>query len=129
MAADRTRAWILVQADPPQGVPAKLRKLDRLTDDLVVIRADLVAESPDFPYNIIVPVDAESEDVLAETARKVEDLSGVSKAVVVKVKKHSPTPPHDAHGYVTKKERDKGKDKELKPGRQKSESPGANPWG
>ena len=57
----RVRAWVLVQAHPVQGVSARLRNLDRQEDDLVVIRADVVAGSSDLPYNIVVPVDAVSD--------------------------------------------------------------------
>jgi hypothetical protein len=121
---------VLVQAAPVKGVSARLRKLDRKEDELVVIRADVVAGSSDLPYNIVVPVDAESEAVLSRVLGEIKDVSGVSDAVALKVLEHQhhPTPPHDAHGYVTDQEAKKGKDRKVKPGRQGA-SPGYNAWG
>ncbi len=127
---ERVRAWVLVRAAPVQGVSARLRNLDRKEDDLVVIRADVVAGSSDLPYNIVVPVDAESEAVLSGVVDDIKADSGVSDAVVLKVLEHHPDPPHDASGYVTQREFDRGREDKRpdKVGRQGA-SPGANPFG
>jgi hypothetical protein len=124
---ERVRAWVLVQAAPVQGVSARLRNLDRKEEDLVVIRADVVTGSSDLPYNIVVPVDAESEAVLSRVVGEIKDVSGVSDAVALKVLEHHPDPPHDAHGYVTAQEAGAGREP-IPPGRQGA-SPGANPFG
>jgi enoyl-[acyl-carrier-protein] reductase (NADH) len=118
----------LVQASPVQGVSAKLRNLDKKENDLVVVRADVVAVSSDLPYNIVVPVDVESEAVLSRVVDEIKAISGVIDAVVLKVLEHHPKPPHDGYGYVTDQEVKAGKDKKVKPGRQGA-SPGANPFG
>lgn len=124
----RVRAWVLVRAARAQEVTARLRNLDRGGDDFVVIRADVVAESPDFPYNIIVPVDAESEEVLSDAVDEIRGQSGVSEAIKVGVLEHHPYPPHDASGYITHHEAQVGERKPERVGRQEA-SPGFNPWG
>ncbi len=126
--SDRVRAWVLVRAEPVQGVSAKLRNLDKKEDDLVVVRADVVAGSPDLPYNIVVPVDAESDEVLSRVVDDINRIGGVKHAVALRVMKHHPDPPHDGYGYVTEQEAKAGKDPDVKPGRQGA-SPGANPFG
>ena len=125
----RVRAWVLVQADEAQEVADRIRDLDpRKGDEFVVIRADVV-EGPDgYPYNIIVPVDAKNKGKLADVVGMIRAVDGVSEVVGLKVKKHHPDPPHDAHGYVTDEEAGAGRDKTIKPGRQGA-SPGANPFG
>lgn len=125
---ERVRAWVLVRAEPVQGVSAKLRNLDKKKNDLVVIRADVVAGSSDVPYNIVVPVDVESDDVLSSIVDDINKLSGVKYAVALKVLDHHPEVPHDGYGYVTDQEAKDGKDPEVKAGRQGA-SPGANPFG
>lgn len=125
---ERVRAWVLVRAEPVQGVSAKLRNLDKKKDELVVVRADVVAGSSDLPYNIVVPVDAESDDVLSSVVDDINKLGGVKYAVALKVLEHHPDPPHDGYGYVTDQEAKAGKDPKVKPGRQGA-SPGANPFG
>jgi len=117
----------LVRAESAQEVAQALYKeLGHAGDDsFVVVRADVV----DYSYNIIIPVDAESEDVLYEVDDVIKGHPGVSETVVVKVENPVPYPPHDAHGYVTEHEWEVGRDKEIEIGRQEGESPGANPFG
>ena len=123
----RVRAWVLVRAESAQEVAQALYKeLGHAGgDSFVVVRADAV----DYSYNIIIPVDAESEDVLYEVDNVIKGHAGVSETVVVKVENPVPYPPHDAHGYITEREWEAGKDKTIEPGRQLSASPGANPFG
>lgn len=124
----RVRAWVLVRAEAETGMAARLRNLDQGKDDLVVIRADVVAEPPEFPYNIVVPVDAESEAVLEGVVKDIGGLRNVSDAVALKVVVHDPDPPHEASGYITPGEAVRAVRKPKKVGRQ-DESPGYNPWG
>lgn len=124
----RVRAWVLVRAAPPHKVTARLRNLDRGGDDFVLIRADVVAESPDFPYNVLVPVDAESEAVLSNVVKEIMGVGGVSEALSLRVLEHHPFPPHDASGYITHHEAQVGERKPERVGRQEG-SPGFNPWG
>jgi len=121
----RVRAWVLVRAAPVQGVSAKLRNLDKKKDDLVVIRADVVAEPSDFPYNIVVPVDAESDAVLQTVVNNIRGLQNVSDAVALKVLAHDPTPPHKASGFIHPREAPDEPEKHFR----QDKSPGFNPWG
>jgi len=121
----RVRAWVLVKAEPAQEVAQGLyNELGHEGDDqFVVVRADVV----DFDYNIIVPVDAESEDVLSYVVEQIQGVDGVNETVIVRVKEHVPYPPHDAHGYITAQEAEAGQEP-IEPGRQGA-SPGANAFG
>ena len=121
----RVRAWVLIRATPVQGVSTRLRNLDKKEDDLVMIRADVLTDSP---YNIIVPVDAASETVLSSVVGDIRAINAVTEAVVLKVRQHDPDPPHDASGYITDQEADRGERKPKLAGRQ-DRSPGFNPWG
>ncbi len=122
----RTRAWVLVKADQAQDVAEELYdELGHIGDDsFVVVRADVVVE---FDYNIVIPVDAESQDMLDKVHGMIKDRSGVEETVIVKVDMHFPDPPHDAHGYITEEEAEAGREP-IKAGRQGA-SPGANPHG
>jgi len=121
----RVRAWVLVEAEPAQEVAEGLyNALGHEGDDqFVVVRADVV----DFDYNIIVPVDAESEDVLSDVVEQIRGMDGVNETVIVRVKEHVPYPPHDAHGYITAQEAEAGQET-VEPGRQGA-SPGFNAFG
>lgn len=121
----RVRAWVLVQAKPAQTVAEGLYEElgHEGGDSFVVVRADVV----DFDYNIIVPVDAESEDVLSCVVEQIRGVDGVNETVIVRVKEHVPCPPHDAHGYITAQEAEAGQES-VEPGRQGA-SPGRNAWG
>ena len=132
----RVRAWILVQAQSPQAAARKL--YDALGhkggDSFVVIRADIV----DHNYNVMVPVDAESWEVVDEVHDKIRELTGAEETLAVRVVKHIPFPPHVAHGFVDPEEAEvtpfvspePGKAGRVKPevGRL-GNSPGHNAWG
>jgi hypothetical protein len=122
----RVRAWVLVEADPPEDVAQAI--YDALGyeggDDWVVVRADVVADHQG--YNLVVPVDAKTTDHLAEVLSAIEDTDGVNGTLVLQVTRHIPKPPHDAHGYITLAEAEEGKEKIF--GRL-GNSPGANAWG
>jgi hypothetical protein len=121
----RARGWVLVKAESAQEVAEGLYKElgHEGGDSFVVVRADVV----DFDYNIVIPVDAESQDMLYQVHDMIKSRSGVSETVIVRVEKHVPYPPHDAHGYITVQEAEAGKEP-IEAGRQGA-SPGANPHG
>jgi hypothetical protein len=121
----RARAWVLVKAERAQELAEGL--YDELGheggDSFVVIRADIV----DFDYNVMIPVDAESWEVVDEVVGIIKDRRGVTDTVVVPVQGHVPYPPQDANGYITEEEAEAGKET-VEPGRQGA-SPGYNGWG
>ena len=91
----------------------------------MLIRADIVDYQP---YNVVVPVDAESEEALQEVSEMIKDHPGVRETLIVRVEKHIPYPPHKAHGYITQQEADLAGIEEARRGRQGA-SPGYNGWG
>jgi hypothetical protein len=95
-------------------------------DGFVVVRADVV----DYDYNLVIPVDAESEEMVHRVVGMIKDHPGVRDTVVVWVQSHVPYPPHDAHGYITVEELEASTKPEelIEPGRQGA-SPGYNGWG
>ena len=128
---ERVRAWVLVQADDPNKVARRLYELDSAGgDEYVVVRADVV----DYSHNIVLPVDAESDDALMIVVAKIEDIQGVETTTVLRVTEHVPYPPHVANGWIDESELAAQEEQEirieaaLKPGRQ-GESPGLNAWG
>jgi len=128
--SERVRAWVLVRAEPAAEVAERLH--EQLGHEgrtrFVVVRADVVAEPSEFGYDIIVPVDAESEPALSEAVDLIREESGDPSPMTVRVGQHVPSPPHDAHGYITTNEVEVGRELVEKPGRQGG-SPGHNPWG
>jgi hypothetical protein len=124
----RVRAWVLVQAERVQGVSGRIRALDNKTDEQVVIRADVIAEAPGLPYNIVVPVDAARDSVLDTVVAEIRSWRVVRDAVALKVDVHDPKYPHEASGYITQREADEAERKPDRVGRQ-DKSPGFNPWG
>jgi hypothetical protein len=122
----RARAWILVQADSPQKAAQSLYEelKDQGGDSFVVVRADVV----EYHYNIVIPVDAESGEVLRKVYGMIREITGARESAIVPVVEHIPFPPHNAQSYITEKEAEAGEAKEIRPGRQAS-SPGENAWG
>ncbi len=125
---ERVRAWLLVRAeDAPNSMQGLYRKLGHEGGKhYVVIRADIVDYQP---YNVIVPVDAESEEALQEVSALIKGHPGVRETVIARVEKHIPFPPHDAHGYITQQELREGKDQTIKEYGRQGASPGYNGWG
>lgn len=122
----RVRGWLLLQSGDAGEAVEKIRAyFTQGKDDYVVIRADIVSHEK---YNVIVPLDAKNAGEFKRVVREIVDLKvgGIEEAMVTQ---SNPDPPHDAHGFVTQDEFNKGKDKKIEPGLQKSDSPGANPWG
>jgi hypothetical protein len=135
---ERTRAWVLVRAaegkeeEAARSILALTEELRELYPDGVnfVVRADLVAGLGDTPYNIVAPVDLESEGVLHGLLRRIRGVPGVEDQVTALVELHIPYPPHRTLGYVTEEEAedDPKKEEETQPGL-RGNSPGENPWG
>jgi hypothetical protein len=123
----RVRAWILIRTESPE--PAARQLYEELGyeggDSFVLVRADVV----DYHYNIVVPVDAESWEVLQDLFCRIQKLTGARETAIVRVVKHIPYPPHLADGYITEEEAKAytGPD-QIKVGRQ-GNSPGMNLWG
>jgi len=128
---ERVRAWVLLQAESAEGVAQALYKDlgHEGGDEFVVVRADIVAGPSEFAYNVIIPVDAENEDVLRGVVDRIREVSRVNP-VIVTVDQHVPYPPHNAHGYITEYEAGGGKEEEppIPAGRQGA-SPGFNAFG
>ncbi|NOR89089.1 MAG: hypothetical protein GQ524_02445 [Anaerolineales bacterium] len=132
--AGRVRAWLLIKAKDPVAAAQTIfrnwgesRKND---EDYFVIRADEV----DCDYNIVVPVDTDSDPNLQKLVGLITGVDGVKSITVAKVKEYNPLPSYLAHGYISQQEADYAhKNKMLppddKPGKIKKNSPGDNPWG
>ena len=70
----RARAWVLLQVKSPHHAAHDLydQLKDEGGDSFVVIRADVV----DYEYNIVVPVDAESDEVLETVYGTIKQITG-----------------------------------------------------
>ena len=129
MAGRRKRAWLFLRAAAPGPAVEELGGfLAAGADQHVVVRADRVTETPDFPFNIVVPIDAKSDGELKKITAELVRVSGATAHTYVSVVDHVPDPPHNAQGYITEDEARAGKEKDVPPGRQGA-SPGRNPWG
>jgi hypothetical protein len=126
-APGRVRAWILVQSDSPPDEAQWLydNLVDEGGDGYVVIRADVVDS---WPYNIVIPVDAESMDALRHVHRRILEFIPAKRVTVMRVVQHIPPVPQEAQGFITPDEFAAGRDKSLPAGRIHW-SPGANAWG
>lgn len=122
----RTRGWLLINSSTPHRVAWQVNDLfAEGGDEFVVVRADVVESL----FDLLVPIDAKGPEEFKEISKRIEGMDGVELCTVIMVVRHYPNVPHNAHGYVTENEQMKGKDKRILPGRQTSNSPGANPWG
>jgi hypothetical protein len=129
MALDgRARAWVFVRAEKAQSVAEGIYEElgHQGGDSFVVVRADVV----DYDYNIMIPIDAESREMVDYVVGKIQGHPGVEDVVVVWVQSHIPYPPHDAQGYITEDELKASEkpEEDIKAGRQGA-SPGYNGWG
>jgi hypothetical protein len=123
----RARAWILVQVDSPHDAAQTLYDSLGLEggDSYVVVRADVV----DYIFNVVIPVDAESPEVLHDVHHQIRRITGARHSVVIPVLESFPSIPHDAEGFITEHEYARGHEKvRCKVGRQRW-SPGMNAWG
>ncbi len=122
---ERARAWVLVQASEPQVVAEEILNLDEEKDELVVVRADRVDGGP---ANLVAMIDAALE-YYEQVEADIRAIGGIANVWFLRVEEHIPDPPHNASGYITEDEIERGERKEnIYPGRQDS-SPGFNPWG
>lgn len=100
---ERARAWVLVNAEPGQAKEAAVEiwDLNPLEGDNFVVRADIVTG----PYDIVVPVDAESLETLTNVILDgIQQVPGVRETLTMLVGVHNPYPPHLGKGYVTEEE-------------------------
>ena len=126
----RVRGWVLIQADKPkefaQGLYEDLGKVGG--DEYVLVRADVVEGHTLF--NVIVPIDAASREALQGVAEMIGNDYNVSFSIA-RVSVHNPKPPHDAHGFITAREKALGSNPDdpcVDVGRF-PKSPGHNAWG
>jgi hypothetical protein len=130
MESERKRAWVLLYAENDHEAVENLKaRVSEKNPEGVVIRADRVDATEDFPFNIVVPVDADSERMLFQIVDEIVEVTRAKRHAIARVVEHIPFPPQDAMGYITEREFDEGKEKEgVIPGLQGA-SPGHNPWG
>jgi hypothetical protein len=131
----RKRAWLLIKTEPQDGAPGIAQTIynslgEEGESGFVVIRADVVEGE----FNIVVPVDANSEDQLEVVVKEIKKIKGVDTITIAKVGVHNPAPTYLAHGFVSYEEKDSAVRKEELPGpdevgRIMKKSPGDNPWG
>jgi hypothetical protein len=99
-------------------------------DRYVVVRADVV----DYHRNVVIAVDAASDDGLMEAYDRIAGLEILQDIEILRVVAPVPDPPHIAHGYISHADlalqHEKGIDigEYIKAGRQGA-SPGHNAWG
>ncbi|MEA3377506.1 MAG: hypothetical protein U9R72_15060 [Chloroflexota bacterium] len=128
----RVRAWLLARADDPEAAATKLYEALQYEggDDYVMVRVDVV----DYPHNIVIPLDATSEEAFREALDRIESLRILQEISILRVVMHFPYPPHIANGYISHAElaaqHEQGVDigEYIKAGRQGA-SPGHNAWG
>lgn len=140
----RQRAWFLIGASDVSGVKRAIRSLDPegTREDLVIVRVDEVSGGD---HNLVVPVDAETEEGIKEVMRAINDFDQTTEPQVLRVSRHengdAGQPPHLAAGYITESELDRDEEHSISEfdgrpffcvvvsyGRQKG-SPGHTPWG
>ena len=110
----RVRAWVLVKGDNADAISDQLADKYRDTrdegtkdehdvefgaggDELVVVRADVVEGQ----MNLVVPVDAASEEILKRFVADVQEMDPEAEILVLSVRRHDPMPPHRSSTYVT----------------------------
>ena len=125
---DRTRAWILIEAEEPETAARDLYHalFEQGGNDYVVIRADVVEGAN---FNVIVAVDAATPRDRDYVVREVPKYRGtVIGVATVPANGHFPAIPHNAHGFITPEEWVYGDDK-LADKYRLPKSPGFNAWG
>jgi hypothetical protein len=129
----RIRAWVLGKSEEAEETAKAIGQLidDEMArapagrrDDLIIVRADVVQGE----YDLVVPVDAASEDALA-TALEMIEGAGLKEPKTLRVQTHNPAPPHKASTYVTAKELEDHPAQEFTPAGRHPKSPGRNAWG
>jgi hypothetical protein len=114
----------------PKGTAASIgARYSEGDDQYVIVRADVVEGGSS---NVVVPVDAASEDDLNDVLdllRAAPGVEGELTVLKVKEKGHNPWPPHRSHTFVTEEEFDEFEVDEYKPPGRHPKSPGRNGWG
>jgi hypothetical protein len=139
---DRVRAWVLFKVTNPSAIASKIEKplkkhlgrdnmglLSEPDTEYVIVRADVVGGESG--WNLVVPVDADSEDSLFDAIQKLIRASGDPSVAyaVLRVVAHHPKFPHRAHSFISEAEFNKSPKDLTHSGRHWPASPGANPWG
>ncbi|MCH8093937.1 MAG: hypothetical protein IH953_05020 [Chloroflexi bacterium] len=132
-AGERVRAWVLGKSDQPEETAKAIGQLmdDEMVkapadrrEDLIIVRADIVEGD----YDLVVPVDAASEQALA-TALEMIEGAGLLQPTTLRVQTHNPSPPHAASTFVTAAELRAHPAQEFSPPGRHPGSPGRNAWG
>ena len=129
MELERIRAWLFIHTEEVREAIKRIKEL--LTEggeQYVVVRADHVKSSRKFPFNLVIPIDAQDEEVLEEIVEQLVKMSGAERHVVAMVRHHTPYPPQAAHCFLTDQETEGDSDWPEGGGRY-PKSPGRNPWG
>lgn len=135
-AGDRLRAWVLFRVDDPRLAADQFTMPDEKGEtplkaggnDYVIVRADVVEGNGDF--NLVVPLDAANTDQFAIACGRLIEVVGQPPKTVLRVLEHVPTPPHEAHSYLSAKELEAFPiPTEFPEAGRYPKSPGANPWG
>ncbi len=127
-ANTRVRAWVLITSKSPKGTAASIgARYSDGGDQYVIVRADVVEGGAS---NVVVPIDAASEADLKQVLELIREAPGIEgELTVLKVKTHSPRPPHRSHTFVTPEELDEFEVDEYRPAGRHPQSPGRNGWG
>ena len=124
--SERVRAWVLAKSmDAAQAAQALSAYFTQGGDEYVLVRADVVEGE----VNLIVPVDAASQEALDGVLEIIRGATGDISPTVARVVSHFPDPPHRAHTFVTGDELDRDPVDEYSPPGRHPKSPGSNGWG
>ncbi len=127
----RYRAWILLQVEYSDDLVKAIIALDTGGDERIIIRVDGVQALQDGVFNLVVPVDADSDDELTNVVNDILAVAKPASHEVYEVIQEFPRPSHLADGFITLREAMDDPTipgKIVKVGRQRN-SPGENPWG
>ena len=98
------RAWLLVKAEAPEmgNLAAAIREtVNKEIQDskkTSIVRADVTFG----PFNIIMPVYAESDALMRKVIGLVRAYPGVTQVLEARVSEHVPELPHEARAYDAK---------------------------
>jgi hypothetical protein len=131
---ERERGWALMKVQDPESLGECLEGLDQTlyfgdTESeqdygFIVVRTDVVEGEYDLAVSIDAANGTEFRSALVMLEKAIEPI----EISILKVKRHWPSPPHMADGFITPAEAEAYTPNRLQIGRQRS-SPGANPWG
>ena len=100
------RAWLLVKAEALElaelaaAIRETVNKEVQDSEKTFIIRADVTGG----PFNLIMPVYAETDALMRKVIGSVRAYPGVTQVLEARVSEHVPELPHEALGYVTEAE-------------------------